>query len=108
MNISFTYFLLLVFIVVLVKSQNDLHSEQNSLIEQKIAYLNTLLKTRLVHKDQSFKFMNTWAKTKGLYESSVHINFLDRKNHFLANKLRNGPIPDINMFVTNFVLYSQL
>lgn len=52
--------------------------------------------------------MQTWAKRKGLYESSVHINVLDKKNKLLANKLRNGPIPDINMFVTNFVLYSQL
>ncbi len=52
--------------------------------------------------------MQTWAKKKGLYESSVHINILDKHNRILAEKLRNGPIADINMFVTSFVLYSQL
>lgn len=33
---------------------------------------------------------------------------MDKKNRIVADKLRNGPIPDINMFVTTFVLYSQL
>jgi hypothetical protein len=62
----------------------------------------------LSQKDQDFKFMNAWAQKKGLYESSIHINFLDKKNTLLTDKLRNGPIADINMFVTSFVLYSQL
>ena len=52
--------------------------------------------------------MRKWAKKKGLYESSIHINFLDKRNTFLTQKFRNSPIPDINMFVTSFVLYSQL
>jgi hypothetical protein len=52
--------------------------------------------------------MKTWAKRKGLYESSIHINFLDKHNRLLTERLRNGPISDINMFVTSFVLYSQL
>lgn len=52
--------------------------------------------------------MQTWAAKKGLYESSVHINFLDKRNTWFTDKLRNSPIGDINMFVTSFVLYSQL
>ncbi len=52
--------------------------------------------------------MSTWAAKKGLYESSVHINFLDKRNTWLTDKLRNSPIEDINMFVTSFVLYSQI
>jgi hypothetical protein len=52
--------------------------------------------------------MKTWAAKKGLYESSVHINFIEKKNSWLTEKLRSSPIEDINMFVTSFVLYSQI
>lgn len=77
-------------------------------LQSQIDWLNSRLKSRLTKEDVPFRFMDTWAAKKGLYESSVHVNFLDKRNSWLTDKLRNSPIGDINMFVTSFVLYSQL
>ena len=85
---------------------NCIHAEKY--LQSQIDWLEQRLKSRLIREDVPFKFMQTWAAKKGLYESSVHVNFLDKKNTWFTNKLRNSPIGDINMFVTNFVLYSQL
>lgn len=46
---------------------------------------------------------------KGLYSSDVHINTAGKHNGFAASFFRNyAKIPDNNMFVTSFVLYTLL
>jgi hypothetical protein len=50
-----------------------------------------------------------WVYKKGLFSSSVRLNILGKKNNAYANFFRTKMfIPDNNMFVTSFVLYSLL
>lgn len=48
-------------------------------------------------------------KMDGLYESVIKMNIIDKKNGELMTLFRrHANIPDKNMFVTNFILYSLL
>jgi len=47
---------------------------------------------------------------KGIYQSRVHFNILDKRNTYLTAEVRENimKIDDVNMFVTSFVLYGLL
>ena len=46
---------------------------------------------------------------KGLFESTIDFNFIDKKNSLFYKFFRDySTVLDNNMFVTNFVLYSML
>lgn len=58
---------------------------------------------------KSSSFFGLIKHTKGLYGSDVKLNMLDKKNSMFYHFMReNMNIPDNNMFVTSFVLYSLI
>lgn len=83
-------------------------------IQEKINFLNTRLIKHYWKKNQAYKFPGitngNWEHLKGLYESRVHFNIVDKKNSNLTAFMRSNffKIDDINMFVTSFVLFGLL
>ena len=79
-------------------------------IEDAIKLLEQKLKSHLSQKDKKFIFPFQWQQTKGLYESSVRFNYIDKTNSEAAELFRSKifRVPDSNMFVTSFVLYGLL
>jgi hypothetical protein len=61
-------------------------------------------------KNQRYQFPILWEHRKGLFESRVHFNILDKRNSPLTAFIRDDffKIDDINMFVTSFALYGLL
>ncbi|EFA74849.1 hypothetical protein PPL_11883 [Heterostelium album PN500] len=55
---------------------------------------------------QPYVFMDTWAEQKGLFPSEIHLNFCG--NEMVTELRRMFAIPDSNMFVTTFVVYTLL
>jgi len=56
--------------------------------------------------DKSFIPLIQWAELKGLFQSDVRVNFVG--NELKTEARRKFAIPDSNMFVTNFVVYTLL
>ncbi|GAM17627.1 hypothetical protein SAMD00019534_008020, partial [Acytostelium subglobosum LB1] len=56
--------------------------------------------------DQSFDFFKSWHQQKGLFPTAVHINFCG--DELKTEARRQLAIPDSNMFVTTFMLYTLL
>lgn len=84
----------------LEKNKNDLDS---SIVKVFKRILNNQSK-----KDVSFRFMPPrFEEYKGLFKSSIHINFLgktEKEDNIKTWMRRNFFCPDTNMFVTNFVV----
>jgi hypothetical protein len=61
-------------------------------------------------KNQEYVFPILWEHKKGLFQSRVHFNILDKRNTDTTAFIRDDffKIDDINMFVTSFVLYGLL
>jgi len=74
----------------------------------KIQWLYKRLQLRYWTEDQPFKNIKSPQHIKGLYESHIHINFVDKKNSYFTTSLRKTSLDDNNMFVTSFVLYSLI
>lgn len=93
---------------------NSTASNSNYEKQQKIQNLLTQLYEKIAAaQSQSNKSFSSFppqpAEIKGLYSSFIHLNFIDVQNSFIANTFRNSfAAPDMNMFVTNFVLCTIL
>ncbi len=59
-------------------------------------------------ENQPYKNPKHAAHMKGLYQSQIKINFIDKKNGYFSAFMRENSLDDNNMFVTSFVLYSLL
>jgi len=60
-------------------------------------------------KNQKLVFPILWERKKGLYASSIRVNYVDKTNKRFGEFMRTkNVIDDINMFVTSFVLLGQL
>ena len=82
---------------------------QESDIQQRIHWLHTRLEKNYWSKDQSFVFPIKWQHQKGIFRSSVHLNYIDKKNRRIAALIREKQgVDDLNMFVTSFCLYGLL
>ena len=78
-------------------------------IQEKIDWLANKLYKGYWEKDQNYIFGLKWQHQKGIFESKVHFNFIDHHNKGFAAFMREKQgVPDINMFVTSFVLYGLL
>ncbi|EFA80569.1 hypothetical protein PPL_06508 [Heterostelium album PN500] len=81
-------------------------------ITQSLSISNTILKLQeivenyQIKKDQEYIQFIQFAEKKGEFPSQVHYNFFG--NDLKTEERRHGAIPDSNMFVTNFVLYTLL
>lgn len=100
--------LLLIFLFVAIV-QSAVHIDP-AVLESKIQWLHKRLYKNYWKKNQEYVFPVTWEHQKGLFDSSVHVNLVDRKNIDLTAYIRDKyiRIPDINMFVTSFVLYGLI
>lgn len=76
--------------------------------QAKIDWLYKRLQSRLWTTDQPFRNPSSPQHIKGLYESHIRINFVDKKNTYYTSLLRKNSLDDNNMFVTSFVLYSLI
>jgi len=92
------------FIVLLLIIVNLISAEVDN--QAKIDWLYKRLQSRLWTKDQPFRNPSSPQHIKGLYQSHIHVNFVDKKNTYYASLLRKASLDDNNMFVTSFVLYS--
>lgn len=79
-------------------------------IQTKITWLHDRLFKKYWKKDQQYLFPVLWEHRKGLFESKIHFNFVDKKNSDKTALIRDDifKIDDNNMFVTSFVLYGLL
>ena len=83
--------------------------ESEKEIQAKIEWLEKQLFDNYWEKDQKYVFPIKWEHMKGIFESKVHFNILDKRNLGFAAFMRdNEGVPDINMFVTSFALYGLL
>lgn len=94
------------FIVLLVILVSFVSGEAT--YQAKIDWLYKRLQSRLWTKDQPFRNPSSPQHIKGLYQSHIHINFVDKKNTYYSSLLRKSFLDDNNMFVTSFVLYSLI
>lgn len=101
---------LTILLLVLIICHSSTDSIQTDIISETIQKLYSELNTHSFwEKDQKYVFPIKWEHKKGIYESRVHFNFVDKTNSALAHFLRDDmKVDDINMFVTNFVLYGLL
>jgi hypothetical protein len=40
------------------------------------------------NKDQNFTFPDLWAHQKGLFQSRIHLNFIDKRNSYALEQIR--------------------
>ena len=79
-------------------------------LQSYITTLSAKLQSRYWPQNQKRIFPFVWERKKGLYGSTVRMNYVDKKNGRMAELFRQQlfKIDDMNMFVTNFVLYGLL
>ncbi len=96
---SFKIYILFILLTIVVSSAD---------LNTKIEWLYQRLQSRCWEKDQPFKNPKSPQHIKGLYQSHIHINFIDKKNSYFSTLMRRNSLDDNNMFVTSFVLYSLI
>lgn len=103
---SLTLCLLVIFVNIL----STVASVDPSVVESKIKWLENRLMKHYWKRDQEYVFPILWEHKKGLFQSRVHFNILDKRNTDMTAFIRDDffKIDDINMFVTSFVLYGLL
>lgn len=76
-------YLLVIALVLCLAHCFTIEKEQS--IDKQITYLHNRLKDKTYWpKDQKYKFMQKWEHMKGIYQSRVHFNILDKRNGFLT------------------------
>lgn len=101
------YFVLILLILFNLVSTHNFPVD-SSVIEEKINWLYQRLMKNYWNKNQKYVYpIVKWEHQKGLFESKVHFNYLDKRNTKAAAFIRDEyfKIDDINMFVTSFILY---
>ena len=83
--------------------------EDTNSLQTGINFLYNKLFSRYWAKDTKFNFPISEQHTKGLFESTIHFNAVDKHNGLRAEAVRkNFKLDDSNMFVTSFVLFGLL
>ena len=75
-----------------------------------INQLGKSLKQHYWTHNKKMIFPIQWERKKGLYSSTVRLNYVDKLNKEPAEFIRTKmfKVDDINIFVTSFVLFGQL
>jgi hypothetical protein len=99
----------IIYILFFTITTNGLAREiPKSEIDKTIKYLYKTLQSTQCKQDIEAKPFVT-GEDKGLYRSYIHLNIMDDYNSIFSKPLREYvSVPDMNMFVTNFVVYSLL
>ena len=96
------------------KSTNSLKTQplldNTSKLSSTIDKIYKKLQSTQCEKEIRFRqFPLKFGENKGLYRSFIHINAMDETNSLTSKLVRKYPkITDMNMFVTNFVVYALL
>ncbi|KAF2076254.1 hypothetical protein CYY_002432 [Polysphondylium violaceum] len=111
------YFLAFLFLVIIINItsvvsistpiQHNVNTKiSTSSIQNTINELYKEIQNYQNKKDKSYIPMVQWAEVKGLFQSDVRVNFVG--NELKTEARRKFAIPDSNMFVTNFVVFTLL
>lgn len=96
------------FLLILLFLLNYSHCLSSS--QETINYFYEQLSQEYHSRNDKYIFLIQWYHKKGIYDSKVHFNYVDKHNTIQSEILRDKvfKVDDVNMFVTSFVLFGLL